>query len=252
MREDFSILICSCDKYEDVWSLFFSFFNKHWGDCPYPLYLMTNEKEYSGSGVTTVFTGKESDWSSAFLKAVEQVGTKYILILMEDYFLLEKPNCDFIDQAVEYMRENGLSYLRLFPRPRPDNITSAIEGVEIGEIARHSEYRVSLQAAIWDIDYLKRLIRPGESAWELEIKGTERSNEMPDMLYSLVKEEDTPVPYLCTAVVKGYWVKEAVELCRKNKVKIDLNKRKIEPFYVRRNIRSIIKLVDLKNRLLKR
>ncbi len=247
-----SILICSCDRYADVWPPFFYFFNKHWEDCPYPLYLLTNEKEYSGSGVTTLPAGEDNDWSSGFLHAVEQVGTKYILILMEDYFLLEKPDCKFFNRAVESMRENKVSYLRLFPRPGPDDVSTRIGDVEIGEIFRNSEYRVSLQAAIWDVDYLKRLVRVGESAWELEVKGTERSNDMPDKLYSVADGAACPISYFCTAVVKGYWVKEAVAMCRQNNVEIDLSKRKIEPFYVRGNIRPIIELVELKNKLLER
>lgn len=213
---------------------------------------MTNEKNHPDSRVKTITTGKDSDWSTAFLKAVEQINSKYLLILMEDYFLLQPPDEDFIKKAVDYMQDHSISCFRLFPRPGPDNITAAINRVEFGEIAVNSDYRVSLQAAIWDIDYIKRVVRPGESAWELEIEGTKRSNQMPDRLLSIAKEEEAPIPYLCTAVVKGYWIKEAVEMCRQYNVPIDFKRRKIEPFYVRRNIRSIIELVELKKNLIER
>lgn len=150
------------------------------------------------------------------------------------------------------MKENRISYFRLFPCPGPDNIITKIDDIEIGEIAKNSEYRVSLQLAIWDVDYIKRVIRIGESAWEFEIKGTERTNKMEDKLISISRETRYPVKYFCTAIVKGYWKKEAVELCKKNGVNLNLKKRKIEPFYIRKDIKFIIELVNFKNKVKKK
>ena len=244
MKESLAILICSCDKYEDVWEPFFHFFHKHWSACPWPIYLMTNTKSYDDHRIHTINTGEDSDWSTVFLETVNQINSKYLLILMEDYFLLRPPNERVIGKIAEYMRQNHISYFRLFPRPGPDTITGEIDGVRFGEITEDSEYRVSLQAAIWDTDYIRRLVNPGESAWELEVEGTRRSRQMPDRLFSIAWEEETPIPYLCTAVVKGYWIKEAVQMCRQNNLELDLSQRKVEPFYRRWNIQPLIRLME--------
>ena len=42
-----SILINSCDAYEDIWEPFFRCFSENWPDCPYPIYLNTETKEYN-------------------------------------------------------------------------------------------------------------------------------------------------------------------------------------------------------------
>ena len=249
MENSLSVLICSCDKYEDAWLPFSFFLNKFWNNSFFPIYLMTNFKKYEDNRINTIKTGEDIDWSTNFLKAINEIKTKYILIFMEDYFLTEKPDTDFIKKALNYMEHNKISYFRLFPCPGPDKIIDKIDDIEIGEIEKKSEYRVSLQLAIWDKDYLKRLIKIGESAWEFEIKGTERTNFMEDRLISISRNTRYPIKYFCTAIVKGYWKREAVKLCEENGIKIDLKKRKIEPFYIEKDIRFIIEIVNFKNRV---
>ena len=46
-KGDISILVCSCDKYEDLWNPMFGMFFKFWEDCPLNIYLMTNNKKYN-------------------------------------------------------------------------------------------------------------------------------------------------------------------------------------------------------------
>jgi len=244
-QNDLSILICSCDEYADIWPQFFFFIKKHWPDCPWPLYLMTNHKNWDYPGLTVVNVG-HAPWGTRFLNAVNALKTKYALIFMEDYLLLETPDESFIRQALDFMRDEEISYLRLYPVPGPDRIIKRLRDIDIGEINRGSDYRVSLQAAIWDVDYIKRLARPKDSPWDFEISGTERSNRMKDKLCSVSAETRYPISYYCTAVDKGRWKKGAVKLCRGNGIKPDLKKRKIEPFYRRRNLRSVIKLIEIK------
>lgn len=41
-----SLLINTCDNYEDTWIPFFSLLSNYWGECPYSIYLNTEEKIY--------------------------------------------------------------------------------------------------------------------------------------------------------------------------------------------------------------
>lgn len=248
-EKDLSILVCSCDKYNDVWHPFFFFLKKFWSNCPFPIYLMTNFKEYEDNNIITIKTGKDIDWSTNFLKAINEIDSKYILIFMEDYLLIEKPNTEFIKKAIDYITKNKISYLRLFPSPGPDRIIDKIDDIAIGEIVKKSEYRVSLQLSIWDKEYIKEIIRTGESAWEFEINGTERTNFKDYRLLSISRDTDYPIKYFCTAIVKGYWKKEAVKLCKDNGIQLDLKKRKIEPFYIEKKIKFINEIVNLKNKI---
>ena len=39
---------------------------------------------------------------------------------------------------------------------------------------------------------------------------------------------DSPIPYFCTGVVKGKWVKEAVKLCETEGIEVDLTARSMQ------------------------
>ncbi len=244
-QNQLSLLVCSCDDYADVWPAFFFFLKKNWPDCPWPIYLMTNQKNWDYPGLSIINVG-HAPWGTRFLTAVKELKTKYALIFMEDYLLLETPHENFIRQALNFMRNEEISCLRLYPVPGPDRIIKRLHDIDIGEINRGSDYRVSLQASLWDVGYIKRLARPEDSPWDFEISGTERSNLMNDKICSVSAETRYPICYYCTAVDKGRWKKEAVKLCRENGIKPDLEKRKIEPFYRRKNMRSIMKLIEIK------
>lgn len=220
------ILISSCDRYSDLWDPFFTLFFKHWPDCPYPVYLSANNLEYDRQGVKTINIGDDTDWSSGFRKTLEKISQPYVIVLMEDYLLTGSVDTAMVDRLTDYMESKKVACLRLFPCPGPD--LPCLDNQEIGEISKGSAYRLSLQAAIWEKKILMELLREGESAWELELNGTKRTNDL-DLPFLSIKGL-SPIPYYCTAVVKGKWVKEAVELCKKEGIKVDLKKRPVQTF----------------------
>jgi hypothetical protein len=44
-----------------------------------------------------------------------------------------------------------------------------------------SQYQISLQAGIWNIDNLLKILIPNETPWEVELNGTERLKSYPDL-----------------------------------------------------------------------
>lgn len=48
---DLTIVVCSCDKYEDLWYPYFEIFKKNWSDCKYPIVLNTESKNYYHDGL---------------------------------------------------------------------------------------------------------------------------------------------------------------------------------------------------------
>lgn len=232
---EMAILISSCDKYQDVWSPFFSFFFKYWEDCPYNIYLLTNHLKFEHPKVKSICVGDDRDWSSSFRKAINSIDEQYLMVLIEDYFLLNDVNTDVINDFFNYMLEREVDYFRLFPCPGPGKITDNIGSHKIGTIASGEPYRTSLQAAIWNKELIDKILVDGESAWEFEVDGSKRSDGMADKFMSISRESIKRLPfnYFCTAVVKGRWVKKAIELCRRHGVSVDLNSRPIETWFHR-------------------
>ena len=46
MLQNTALLVSSCDKYSDCWDPFFKLLSIYWKDLEYPVYLITEEKEY--------------------------------------------------------------------------------------------------------------------------------------------------------------------------------------------------------------
>lgn len=233
MTTDIAILIASCDKYQDLWSPFFTLFFKYWQDCPYPVYLGSNHLTYTDSRVKTITVGDDRDWSSGFRKMLEQIPHLYVIVLLEDYLLYQPVNTDKIRELASYMKNKRAGVLRLFPCPGPD--VPCQENHEVGEIRKGAEYSLSLQAAIWDRQVLLSLLREGETPWQLEVLGSKRTNALnvPFLSVKRNNNHDYPIPYFCTAVVKGKWIPDAVKLCKKEGINIDLTVRPLQTWYDR-------------------
>src|SRR3989338_3266453 len=77
MTTDTSVLVVSCDKYQDIWKPFFTLFFRYWHDCPYPIYLGSNQRIYADQRVKTIAVGDDKDWSSGFRKMLEQIPQPY-------------------------------------------------------------------------------------------------------------------------------------------------------------------------------
>ena len=219
-----AILVTSCDKYKDIWDPFFTLFFRYWQDCPYPVYLGSNHKIYDDQRVETITVGEERDWSSKFRYMLEAIPHPYIFIMMEDYLLTQPVDADWIERLIDYVERKGVGCMRLFPCPGPD--IPCQNNPDIGILSKGADYRLSLQAAIWDKEVLLDLLREGESVWELEIKGTKRTNDLDVPFLSVI--DNSPIPYICTGVNKGKWVKDAVELCKKEGIEIDFTSRSVQ------------------------
>jgi hypothetical protein len=237
MSSDTAILILSCDKYADAWQPFFDLFHKFWPDCEFPVYLGTNEKSFNSPTVKVIHSGKAADWSTDTKNILEQIPEKYIIVLLEDYFLQNPVDKSWLKECVNYMKENDAAFMRIASF-RKDHFPMYAFDIDerhprFGINRKNTSYRVNLQGGIWNTKDLIALIKEGESPWEFEVKGSERSNASEKLFAGIVESAERdiltgPVPYLCTAITKGTWMREAIELCKKEKIHLDLTIRPVE------------------------
>jgi hypothetical protein len=227
MRPVTAVLVVSCDSYRDVWGPFFTLFFRYWDDCPYPVFLGSNCETYPDKRVVPLAIGEDRDWSSNLRRMLALIPADGILLLQED-FLLDRPvQTGRIDRYIGYARAKQAACLRLMPIPGPD--FPCADHPDLGEIHKGADYRVSLQAAWWRKDPLAAVALPGESPWQFECLGSRRSDALDAPFLSLREGVDFPLDYFTTAVVRGYWEPAALELCRREKVPVDLRVRAILP-----------------------
>jgi hypothetical protein len=220
--KNYTIIVSSCDAYADAWEPFFTLFFRYWPDFPFRIILISNGLEFKDARVETYKIEKDLGWSGNLIEVMKNISEDYVIFLQEDYFLKNKVDNKKIFAALKLMAENNAAYFRLYPCPGPDLPFTG--NSEVGLISLNAAYRNSTQAAIWDRKIFLSLLKSGETGWDFETKGgIERSKEISRPFLSFKKPV---IDYLCTAIVKGKYIRAAVKLCKKEEIKLNFNKIK--------------------------
>ncbi len=174
-----SVLITSCDSYEDAWYPFFSLFHIMWSDCPYPVFLNTESKNYTNDilNIHCVhpenikgFNGKPISWSNRLRQALQQIQTDYILFFLEDFFLMSPVRGDKVDECIQIMDEYPkIGAIRFYD----DAHLSEIIFNEYTKVDSKFDFAINTMVTLWRKSFLLSLLRD-ESPWEFEYSATER------------------------------------------------------------------------------
>lgn len=173
MKKELAILVLSCDKYSELWDLFFNRWKKYWPDCNYPLYLLSNISLYQSSGVINLNTGIDVDWSSNLMISLDMIEEENVLLMMDDAPLNAMVDNDEFSYFIKYFLDKKLNYLNMKSSPKPNNNLDQ----KIGELLPGTLYRTAIVPCLWKKNILKDLLITGETAWSFEIAGSERSNK---------------------------------------------------------------------------
>lgn len=216
-----ALVVSSCDAFFDAWRPFAAFLQKFWPDCLLDTFLVTNELEVRSSQIHALRVGPDRGWSSNLLRVLERVAHPYVLYLQEDYFLTARVNtaqmaCDFAE-----IIQSDADALCFRARGKKDPGFQPLND-RFGIVPLDSDGRTRCQVTLWKRSALQAILRPEETAWNFEARGSSRTREMKILSYS--RRENTPIPYLMSAISRGLWMPDAIALCRKHEIPI-------EPFF---------------------
>lgn len=233
----FSILVNTCDKFEDCWDPFFKLFAKYWPNNVGTIYLNTEYKDYSYPGLNIVCVkgcsrngfprDKRATWSQCLKWALDIIETDVVLYLQEDYFLnAQVDNEAFIYYLNLISQTDSMHCLHISIGAGGSDGPSRYNNIDI--MKRHYRYRVGCQAALWKKSILSSYIDIKESAWDFEEFASKRGAYTPHNFYLVNQSylESHPVlPYLMTGIIQGRWWEPVVELFDKEGIVIDYKKR---------------------------
>lgn len=179
------ILVVSCDRFSDVWPVFFTLFFRYWPDCPFDIYLGSNYLRYEHPQVTTITVGEDTSWAHGARLMLESLSSEYVLLFLEDFLLTEPVDSDKVISLCELLKTLGGNCL-LLRADSPSVERASVPGHPvITEVMPGELWRVSLGTAIWKRSVLLSLLTDGESAWDTEWLGSRRSDVLPGF-YSTV------------------------------------------------------------------
>jgi hypothetical protein len=242
-EQKLTLVVSSCDAYEDCWLPFFKLLSTYWQAPVPPIYLNTETRGFSFPGLeiqcprVQLEAGQELDWSDRLMRTLDHVPTEIVLYMQEDYFVNGPVDVPMLNRFVALMQRDGISHVSL----KRANRTGAPSQYEfLDRIDQRTEYRISAQAGLWRVSSLRSYLRRHETVWELEWYGSRRAWRRPDSFYFVNADYDAAsgrlgdhasgrrgvVPYWPTGVVHGRWVPEVVvDLFAAHDIEVDYERR---------------------------
>jgi len=216
VQKQVAVLVVSCDRYSDLWKPFFQMFRRFWPECQFPVYLLSNQRAMDFPGVTSLVIGSDPSWSDSLKMGLECIPEKYVLLFIDDLFLVKPVDNQRVLRIFEWMVSAGANHVRMNAGPLPDKPFNDLVGVA----SPGTIYRTSTVMSVWKKSLLMELLKAGESAWDFEIFGTERSDAHSGFYASWKK--CFPV---VNGVIKGKWQRCAVKLLQSLGADLDLGQR---------------------------
>jgi hypothetical protein len=213
-----AVVVSSCDAFFDVWRPFAFFFRKHWADCPFPTFLIVNELRIRSRSIKALPVGPDRGWASNMKLALQQLDRSHVLYLQEDYFLDQPVRSEQLASDLAYAFEHNADAFCLRARTDLEPDFQPINN-HFGIVPRNSDGRTRCQTTLWKRESFLAALREGESAWEMESRGSERTRDMLALSYST--RENASIPYLMSGIVRGLWTREALAMCAAHHFKID-------------------------------
>jgi len=205
-----AIVVSSCDAFFDAWRPFAFFFRKHWSDCPFPVYLIVNRLRLSSTIVQPIPVGPDRGWASNMASALATIAQPYIIYFQEDYFLNGDVKSEQLAGDIAYAFENDVASFCFYARSHLEPNFQPLND-RFGVVPLDSDGRARLQVTLWKKEVLQAALRPGESAWNMEARASERTRDL--LALSYLQRRDAPIPYLMSAIVRGLWTPQAISLC---------------------------------------
>jgi len=213
-----SIVVSSCDRFFDAWRPFAFFFRKFWADCPFRVYLIVNRLRVRSDFVHAIRVGRDREWAANMQVALQQVPTPYVLYMQDDYFLTAPVSRDQLSSDLAYAIDRDVASLCFYDLSLLEPDFARIDA-RFSVVPQNSKGRTRLQVTLWKRDALASVLRPGETAWEMEARGSERTARLQILSYS--QKHAPPISYLMSAISRGLWTSQAIKLCQQHNVQIN-------------------------------
>lgn len=241
----------SCDKFSIVWDIWHTLFRKFWPDFDGPVYMCAETATFREPSVTSITTGLPqgpSNWSEGLEIALNKIETPFVIMTLEDLFLNRPVKHNKVKEMLALMKADpDIGCLRLVPVPPGDIPVNE----DVGKMSAHSRYRISTQTAIWRRDYLLKVLKKGESPWEFEHIGSERSNTIEGEVYAtLRKPADQRLVTHLNGIMRGKMMRQSENFLKANNIPIPESvpvNTWLEEFYWMKASERLKKLMDFVN-----
>lgn len=234
MDDKFTILVNSCDKYEDLWFPFFTLLKKYWNPLDVRLILNTETKVYHMDGLNIECIHPQNPnvpYGERMINVLSKIRTPYVIPLLDDFFLRKRVDIDMIYQIIKWMEEDkNIVYFNCDYTPvYADWENGKYPGFR--RIPYGNVYTLNMQAAVWRTEKLLKYWKPNVSPWDWEeLCNLSASRNKKEKFYCVSAYGQGFCDYgydlKGMGVHHGKWVyKDVIPLFEKEKIQVDFSKR---------------------------
>lgn len=176
----FPLLCLSCHGYRDLWRPFVKSIERHWPDQISRMFLVTDTGGFD-PGVRVLETGI-TNWSDSMIRVLESsdlAAAEYVYVVLDDFLLKHRVDLTQVRSLERYVLERGMDCT--YVDERRDLGLFVPYDTEFVSVPVGVPYRVSAQPALWRKDALRKVIEQGETIWQFELHGTQRSGCLPQV-----------------------------------------------------------------------
>jgi len=212
-----SVVVMTCDSYEDTWGAFFQLKDKYWSNCPYETYIVTEEKACNYA----VSLKKTGAWTKRLREALEDIKTKYIIFMLDDFFIRQEVDQKGIEYAERQFQDDiaTLSFMNVISHNKDYcDDTDEINGY----IRRKNNmrYLANCQPSIWDRKKMIEILQKDQDPWQWELTPINSKYR-----FYVIKDkrliDNGYYDYKSFGINKGQWTKEAIEFLKSEGIEID-------------------------------
>jgi hypothetical protein len=219
-----SVLVGSCDKYEFIWEQFFVLFDRYWDhSMDIKKYFLVGEKDIPSNSFINL-KSKTNDWCDSVLYALDNIDTDYVLWLQDDYFLQKQINYIKFKKYLSFINDNHILRFGIYQHNPDYNYSININN--IFRLSQNSCYTISMQASIWNKDFLKGSIiyfqnyclnfKLDPNQWNFEIYGTSILNRLIENHRICIDIQSKP--WYLEALKQGKYTFDYYNICKREKL----------------------------------
>jgi hypothetical protein len=229
-NHDLTIVINTCDSYQDVLGIFFHALRDFWPDCPYPVVINTesNILGYPARVHNYRSSSGQDDWGDRLRSTLDTIDTDFVLMLYDDFILDAPVDNKRLQAALQLLQSQAPAVVAYLINTALPLETTNTDSAFI-RIRDKVDYRLNSAPAIWRKKALLDYTAAGDTPWAWEVFGSYKTWGDGRMFYSLNPELPDIYPYNHAkggAIYRGKWVREVVEqVTRQYTLKIDWSQR---------------------------
>lgn len=220
-----TLVVASCDAYEDVWSACSRSIELYWPDRDCETVLVTETKDAPEHSVfDRAIKVDEKKWTKRLYKAIEKIETDYIFFMLEDLFSTIKIDQEVIIETMSFLEDNpdvGVVYMESCGE---DSFRKPQRVGHYYEIPYGVAYRSICAPSIWDKGYLKQVMDCDLSAWEFERRRTFDVVTAEKRVLTLDKDNWKRLTS-AGGIHQGKWMREMRKYSERIGVDIDYDRR---------------------------